>query len=69
MGVNPYVGSFLATFPMKEPIGQEWADRYPERFNQPDTRVPDACFICGHPTGSCTGDAHEFTNTPAVTEK
>lgn len=41
-------------------IGQEWADKYPEKFRDPDPPRPTACIICGDPTTSCTG--HEDTD-------
>lgn len=34
-------------------IGQDWADRYPEKFTPIEQPTPHPCFICGDPTGNC----------------
>lgn len=49
----------MARTPSGRIIGQEWADKYPDKFGGTRGRVGVPCPICGHPTGDCTPHPQE----------
>ena len=50
----------------KAPIGQAWADKYPERFFDPDPPQPTPCPVCGDPTGNCVPEENIHMAEPII---